>query len=171
MTNNQLTEGFLQDMYAVAVSCETAERNGAYMAAFDLLCKMDEAGGTAHVVRKLIDMLREGRREHRKVKVEPVYQIMYGTEWRDVNRSQYDDHVEHDSPVRILYTSPPALIVPEDIPDSVYEILCQACGGKAWMYEEALWNACRTSMLNAEKLNSGVRKTKTATTAPEQENI
>lgn len=28
------------------------------MASFDLLCKMDDAGGTAHVVRKLIDMLR-----------------------------------------------------------------------------------------------------------------
>lgn len=42
----------------------------------------------------------------------------------------------------------PAPVVPEDIPDSVYEILCQACGGKAWMYEEALWNACRAAMLN-----------------------
>lgn len=69
MTNNQLTDNFLQDVYGVAVSCEVAEREGAYMAAFDLLCKMDDAGGTAHVVRKLIDMLRSGRaefQEHRK---------------------------------------------------------------------------------------------------------
>ncbi len=44
----------------------------------------------------------------------------------------------------------PAPVVPEDIPDSVYEILCQACGGKAWMYEDALWNACRAAMLQAE---------------------
>ncbi|ENE2373304.1 hypothetical protein ABM429_005471 [Klebsiella aerogenes] len=44
----------------------------------------------------------------------------------------------------------PAPVVPEDIPDSVYEILCQACGGKAWMYEDALWNACRAAMLNGE---------------------
>lgn len=48
-----------------------------------------------------------------------------------------------------LYAAPPTLVVPEDIPDSVYEILCQACGGKAWMYEEALWNACRAAMLQA----------------------
>ncbi|HGN8867136.1 TPA: hypothetical protein ACK1Z8_005904 [Klebsiella michiganensis] len=46
----------------------------------------------------------------------------------------------------------PAPVVPEDIPDSVYEILCQACGGKAWMYEEALWNACRAAMLQAQSV-------------------
>ncbi|HBQ5687063.1 TPA: DUF551 domain-containing protein [Klebsiella pneumoniae subsp. pneumoniae] len=43
----------------------------------------------------------------------------------------------------------PAPVVPEDIPDSVYEILCQACGGKAWMYVDALWNAFRAAMLQA----------------------
>ncbi|ENT2841152.1 MULTISPECIES: hypothetical protein [Klebsiella] len=48
----------------------------------------------------------------------------------------------------------PAPVVPEDIPDSVYEILCQACGGKAWMYEEALWNACRAAMLQAGTLTN-----------------
>ena len=63
MTNNQLTDDFLQDAYVVAVSCEVAEREGAYMASFDLLCKLDDAGGTAHVVRKLIDMLRAERGE------------------------------------------------------------------------------------------------------------
>ncbi|WP_154933857.1 hypothetical protein [Klebsiella michiganensis] len=48
-----------------------------------------------------------------------------------------------------LYRHAQQPVVPEDIPDSVYEILCQACGGKAWMYEEALWNACRAAMLAA----------------------
>lgn len=45
----------------------------------------------------------------------------------------------------------PAPVLPEDIPDSVYEILCQACGGKAWMYEDALWKACLAAMLNGDK--------------------
>lgn len=45
----------------------------------------------------------------------------------------------------------PAPVVPEDIPDSVYEILCQACGGNAWMYSDALWNACRATMLSGGK--------------------
>lgn len=60
---------------------------------------------------------------------------------------------EADSDDVLLYAAPqlpqPAVAVPEDIPDIVYEILCQACGGKAWMYEESLWNACRAVMLQA----------------------
>ncbi|HHA1471889.1 TPA: valyl-tRNA synthetase [Enterobacter kobei] len=49
-----------------------------------------------------------------------------------------------------LYTAPPTPVsVPEDIPDSVYEILCQACGGgeKACNFADELWNACRAAML------------------------
>lgn len=49
----------------------------------------------------------------------------------------------------------PAPVVPEDIPDCVYEILCQACGGNAWMYSDALWNACRAAMLAAAPQSPG----------------
>ncbi|HBR3463167.1 hypothetical protein AAHV08_09205 [Klebsiella pneumoniae] len=49
----------------------------------------------------------------------------------------------------LLYRHAQQPVVPEDIPDSVYEILCQACGGNAWMYSDALWNACRAAMLAA----------------------
>ena len=51
--------------------------------------------------------------------------------------------------VEQLYRHAQQPVVPEDIPDSVYEILCQACGGNAWMYSDALWNACRATMLAA----------------------
>ncbi|ELN2576678.1 hypothetical protein RY966_002397 [Enterobacter kobei] len=47
--------------------------------------------------------------------------------------------------------APPAPVsVPEDIPDSVYEILSQACGRgeKAWNFADELWNACRAAMLH-----------------------
>lgn len=54
-----------------------------------------------------------------------------------------------DGEPRLHIKEQPAPVVPEDIPDSVYDILCQACGGKAWMYEEALWNACRAAMLQS----------------------
>lgn len=47
MTNNKLTDEQLQEIYGEAVSCEVAEKNGAYMASFDLLFKMDGVGGTA----------------------------------------------------------------------------------------------------------------------------
>lgn len=66
MTNNQLTEELLQELYSTAVSCEVAEREGAYMASFDLLCKADDVGGIAHLVRKLIDTLRAERIERQE---------------------------------------------------------------------------------------------------------
>ncbi|HHT2265728.1 TPA: hypothetical protein ACTYQ8_002205 [Citrobacter amalonaticus] len=37
----------------------------------------------------------------------PIYQVQYGDDWRDVERSQYDDHAAHGSPVRVVYTTPP----------------------------------------------------------------
>lgn len=49
-----------------------------------------------------------------------------------------------------LYTAPPAPVVPDEMPDSVYDILCQACGDKAWMYGDTLWDACRAAMLQAK---------------------
>lgn len=41
----------------------------------------------------------------------PVYQVKYGADWRDVECVQYDDHAAHGSPVRIVYTAPPAPVV------------------------------------------------------------
>ncbi|QET14535.1 DUF550 domain-containing protein [Klebsiella pneumoniae] len=55
-----------------------------------------------------------------------------------------------DGEPRLHIKEQPAPVVPEDIPDCVYEILCEACGGNAWMYSDALWNACRAAMLQAE---------------------
>ena len=54
-----------------------------------------------------------------------------------------------DGEPRLHIKEQPAPVVPEDIPDCVYEILCEACGGNAWMYSDALWNACRAAMLQA----------------------
>lgn len=59
----------------------------------------------------------------------------------------------------MLYTATPAPVsVPKDIPDSVYEILCQACGGgeKACDFADELWNACRAAMLQGADGNSPV---------------
>ncbi len=51
----------------------------------------------------------------------------------------------------LLYRAvvPAPVSVPDDIPDSVYEVLCQACGGgeKACDFADELWNACREAML------------------------
>lgn len=42
---------------------------------------------------------------------EPLYQVRHGDKWRDVERSQYDDHAAHGSPVRVVYAAPPAPLV------------------------------------------------------------
>jgi hypothetical protein len=42
------------------------------------------------------------------VNSDPIYQVQYGNDWRDVERGQYDDHTAHGSPVRIVYAAPPA---------------------------------------------------------------
>ncbi|CZW93855.1 TPA: hypothetical protein ACOEGA_000605 [Enterobacter asburiae] len=51
----------------------------------------------------------------------------------------------------LLYRAvvPAPVSVPDDIPDSVYEVLCQACGGgeKACDFADELLNACREAML------------------------
>ncbi|WP_373441445.1 hypothetical protein [Salmonella enterica] len=40
--------------------------------------------------------------------VETIYQVMYGECWRDITEEQYHDHAIHESPIRIVYTAPPA---------------------------------------------------------------
>ncbi|ECI2306488.1 hypothetical protein AA449_27500 [Salmonella enterica subsp. enterica serovar Newport] len=54
-----------------------------------------------------------------------------------------------------LYIAPPTPLVPDDIPDSVYEILYQACGDKAWVYGEALWKACRAATADTGRIRTG----------------
>lgn len=57
-TAERFTPQQLQNIYDEAVAAECASKAGAEMADFALLCKADEAGGIAYVVRKLIDMAR-----------------------------------------------------------------------------------------------------------------
>lgn len=63
MSNIELTDELMQDIYDEAVSAECFERRNVDSACFDLLCKMDEAGGLSHVVRVLIDMARANQAE------------------------------------------------------------------------------------------------------------
>ncbi|MCX9003888.1 hypothetical protein NLN86_19850 [Citrobacter portucalensis] len=43
--------------------------------------------------------------------VETIYQVMYGECWRDITEEQYHYHAIHESPIRIVYTAPPAQLV------------------------------------------------------------
>lgn len=48
--------------------------------------------------------------------------------------------------------------VAEKIPDSVYQVIYQECGGfvDCDANAQTIWNACSAAMLNAEKLNQPV---------------
>lgn len=49
------------------------------------------------------------------VNSDPIYQVQYGNDWCDVECAQYNDHATHGSPVRVVYTAPPAPVVPDEI--------------------------------------------------------
>ena len=55
--------------------------------------------------------------------VETIYQVMYGECWRDITEEQYHDHAIHESPIRIVYTAPPAPVVPEWTNEQCLEFL------------------------------------------------
>ena len=55
--------------------------------------------------------------------VENIYQVMYGECWRDITEEQYHDHAIHESPIRIVYTAPPAPVVPEWTNEQCLEFL------------------------------------------------
>lgn len=72
MTNNNLTDELMQEIYEEAVSAECFERASVDAACFDLLCKADEAGGLSRTVRVLIDMVRAGRAELQEYRKAPA---------------------------------------------------------------------------------------------------
>lgn len=55
-----LTTEQIQDIYEAAVHVEAVGDDQD--AGFELLCKLDEVGGTGATIRKLIDMLRAANR-------------------------------------------------------------------------------------------------------------
>lgn len=75
LTGNRLTPQQLQDVYDVAVMAERARQNGKDMSDFDLLCKLDEFDGIAHVVRTLIDTVRSERAELQQYRKMADWQI------------------------------------------------------------------------------------------------
>lgn len=99
-----------QEIYEAAVHEEATGNEGA---AFELLCKLDDAGGTGATIRKLIDMVRARDVELLAVKeAQPVFFIeIEGDDWINAGRvpgstfdfSNLPDGINH------LYTATPAL--------------------------------------------------------------
>lgn len=82
-------------------------------------------------------------------KAEPIYQVQYGNDWRDVERAQYDDHAAHGSPVRVVYATPPAPVVPEELLSAMEEVLrISDRDHEAWHKARNGIVSCRASMLD-----------------------
>ena len=81
--------------------------------------------------------------------VETIYQVMYGECWRDITEEQYHDHAIHESPIRIVYTAPPAQLVPEEVSwEDVQEEITEDNMEVALAWDHG-FNHCRAAMLQA----------------------
>ncbi|MEB5634526.1 hypothetical protein MWR46_22200 [Enterobacter hormaechei] len=94
-----------------------------------------------------------------KDKIPELRQVIY--HFRDWNEGFPIERFKADYVISWMLANyppaqPAAVSVPKDIPDSVFEVLCQASGGggKACDFADELLNACRTAMLQgAEQTN------------------
>lgn len=78
----------------------------------------------------------------------PVYQVVYDSDtWRDINQTQFADHVNHGSPVRIVYAAPPAPVVPPEKNDSDYVTDCHGVPSLEDCAHQRGWNECRAAIL------------------------
>lgn len=145
MTQTLTTEA-MQEIYEAAVH---SEASGSQEAEFELLCKLEDIGGTSATIRKLIDMVRAANRE-----AQPVYQCRLFTtdvdgkqigEWQDMDKGFYDQYDPYCR--RILYTAPPAPAVPEE---TDLDSARMAVGFNRYIQAGYVdgWNACRAAMLD-----------------------
>ncbi|EGT4443991.1 TPA: hypothetical protein PTW91_003711 [Cronobacter sakazakii] len=85
-------------------------------------------------------------------RAEPVYQVQ-AMDWHDVEKYLYDEALDRGIRCRVLYTAPPAPVVPDAIPET------ESKDGNDIDYMEPSaiyelgkthgWNACRAAMLGA----------------------
>lgn len=62
-------------------------------------------GNRAYILADMLNVIDEAIAARN---VETIYQVMYGECWRDITEEQYQDHAIHESPIRIVYTTPTA---------------------------------------------------------------
>jgi hypothetical protein len=104
-----------QEIYEAAVHEEATGNEGA---AFELLCKLDDTGGTGSTIRKLIDMVRARDVELlavREAQSKPVgmqyrLQVPNITGWSLWHNGDGDKYREHyEVQQRLVYAAPPTL--------------------------------------------------------------
>ncbi|MDK1113648.1 hypothetical protein QMS76_04000 [Cronobacter sakazakii] len=91
-------------------------------------------------------------------RAEPVYQCMEDGNWYDTEKRFYDEVKENGNICRVLYTAPPAPVVPEEATPDNIDILASIYAPRGVTYQWDIdernaaadsWNACRGAMLAA----------------------
>ncbi len=105
-----LTTEAMQEIYEAAVH---SEASGSQEAEFELLCKLEDVGGTGATIRKLIDMVRAANRDAQPVGFDTTVSGRKGVIWH--NGAPEDDTA--------IYTAPPAPSVPDNLAAAVNRLL------------------------------------------------
>ncbi|EDR4480366.1 hypothetical protein AGB91_002325 [Salmonella enterica subsp. enterica] len=71
----------------------------------------------------------------------------YQTKLESMTPEQRAEHEAGIAEFRAILPKPVSVILPDEIPDAVYEILNKAMGDKACLIADELWDACRTAVL------------------------
>lgn len=103
-------------------------------------------------ILSLVTELQEARRLLAAEAQEAVYQVQYDQDWRDVCKAAYDDHVNHGSPVRIVYAAPHPVTVPI-CPKCSDTGMADSGGVQPWGEPIYIHCDCRAAMLNAEPVS------------------
>lgn len=107
MTQTLTTEA-MQEIYEAAVHEEAA--GGDQDAGFELLCKLEDVGGTGATIRKLIDMVRAANREAQPVWWVHERELSTGVGVTK-DQSVADSWVSEGLNVTPLFAAPPAAVV------------------------------------------------------------
>ncbi|MFS7161916.1 hypothetical protein AB6825_22735 [Serratia proteamaculans] len=132
MTQTLTTEA-MQEIYEAAVH---SEASGSQEAEFELLCKLEDIGGTSATIRKLIDMVRAANREAQPVTsvipdigstvVNDAAWKLYNTltEYGPLNGRQFNNlKCCLYEALKIVMNAPPAPAVPDNLAAAVNRLL------------------------------------------------
>ncbi|MGO3395607.1 MAG: hypothetical protein ACTINL_03815 [Serratia proteamaculans] len=145
MTKTLTTEQ-LQDIYEAAVHAESVGDDQD--AGFELLCKLEDVGGTGATIRKLIDMVRAANREAQPAGFYTTVSGRKGVVWH--NGAPEDDTA--------IYTAPPAPAVPRvtEIPEAAtltnINQLCPLDNNLSQTDFATGWNDCRQYAITNDRV-------------------
>ncbi|WP_440493118.1 hypothetical protein [Serratia sarumanii] len=155
MTQTLTTEA-MQEIYEAAVHVEAVGDDQD--AGFELLCKLEDVGGTGATLRKLIDMVRAANREAQPVAVTDEMALAFHRALNDggIGESDLEEIKVGLRGALCNVTAPPAPAVPDEC--AIFNAAIEECR-KSDSIDEHAWNhgvlvvmakfdACRAAMLD-----------------------